>query len=70
MNFKQINDILTKQNLNMNDIGPIVQKFKHLNIHDEKQMHELIKDISKLVHKEISVEDEKKLMQMIQTTKL
>ena len=70
MNLKQINEILSSQNLNMNDIARIANKFSNLNLKDENQMHEIILEISHLVKRDINKQDEKKIIEMIHQTKL
>ncbi len=65
MDFKQISQLLNEHHLSMNDIMKLSKTFANANLNDEKELKKMIKDICQLLNKEITKEQETKMIEMV-----
>jgi len=65
MNMKQMNDVLKNNNLSINDVMKIANKFSHKDLSKENELKTVIHEISHLLGKSITVEQENKMIEMI-----
>lgn len=65
MNMKQMNEILSQNNLSMNDVMKIANRFNGKDLSNEKELRHVIQDISKMLGKSISLEKENQMIEMV-----
>ena len=70
MNFKGLNELLNEQKISIKDIMNIAHKFDQKDLNDEKELLAIIQELSKLVHKDLTDEEKKKMISMVKQTNL
>lgn len=65
MNMKQINEVLSNNNLTMNDVIKIANRFSQKDLSKEKELRNVIHEISKMLGKNITLEQENKMIEMV-----
>lgn len=66
MDFKKMNDLLSKNNISMEMIKKMAKKYESLDLSNDDNLRKTINDIAKLLGKNISLEAQN---QMIETIK-
>lgn len=65
MNMNQINELLVNNNISINDVMKIANRFNNKDLSNEKELRAIIKDLSTLVGKELDEEQENKMINMV-----
>lgn len=66
MDFKKMNELLSKNNLSMDMIKKMAKKYESLDLSNDDNLRKTINDIAKLLGKNVSLEAQN---QMIETIK-
>lgn len=65
MDFKNVFDVINKYNIDKNDVLELVEEAKTIDLSDEDNLRYVIRKGAKLAHKDLSDEDEDKIMEII-----
>lgn len=65
MDFKNVFDVINKYNIDKNDVLELVEVAKTIDLSDEDNLRYVIRKGAKLAHKDLSDEDEDKIMEII-----
>lgn len=65
MDFKNVFDVINKYNIDKNDVLELVEEAKTIDLSDEDNLRYVIRKGAKLAHKDLSYEDEDKIMEII-----
>ena len=65
MNFGKIMDLISENNINPEDVIRLVEKVKNSDLHDENNVRSIVKEASKLAHKEVDPLKEDALVKKI-----
>lgn len=65
MDFKKVFDVINKYNINRNDVLDLVEEAKTIDLSDEDNLKYIIRKGAKLAGKELSSEDEDKILEII-----
>lgn len=65
MNLNKIMNFISENNIQPEDVFLLVEKVKNMNLNDEENIRQVIKDVSKIAGKELSVTAEDKLVKDI-----
>lgn len=65
MDFKKVFDVINKYNIDRNDVLELVEEAKTIDLSDEDNLRYVIRKGAKLAHKDLSDEDEDKIMEII-----
>lgn len=67
MNLNKIMNFISENNIQPEEVFMLVDKVKNMNLNDETSIRQIIKDVSKLAGKELSLAEENKLVRDIMT---
>ena len=65
MNFKQMNEVLAQNNLSFDKIKELAKKYENLDLKNEDHLRDTINDLSTLLGKKLSVEQQNKMIETI-----
>ncbi len=65
MDFKKVFDVINKYNIDRNDVLDLVEEAKTIDLSDEDNLKYIIRKGAKLAGKELSTEDEDKILEII-----
>lgn len=65
MDFKKVFDVINKYNIDRNDVLDLVEEAKTIDLSDEDNLKYIIRKGAKLAGKELSSEDEDKILEII-----
>lgn len=65
MDFKNVFDVINKYNIDKNDVLELVEEAKTIDLSDEDNLRYVIRKGAKLARKDLSDEDEDKIMEII-----
>lgn len=65
MDFKNVFDVINKYNIDKNDVLELVEEAKTIDLSDEDNLRYVIRKGANLAHKDLSDEDEDKIMEII-----
>lgn len=65
MNFKQMNEVLAQNNLSFDKIKELAKKYENLDLKNEDHLRDTINDLSILLGKKLSVEQQNKMIDTI-----
>lgn len=65
LNIGKILNLVTENNIKVEDVIKLAQKVNTLNLKDEKNVREIINDVKKIANKDISKEKEDMLVKKI-----
>ena len=65
MNFKQMNEVLAQNNLSFDKIKELAKKYENLDLKNEDHLRDTINDLSILLGKKLSVEQQNKMIETI-----
>lgn len=65
MNLNKIMNFISENNIQPEDVFMLVDRVKNMNLNNEENIRQVIRDVSKIAGKELSVQDENKLVEDI-----
>ena len=65
MNLNKIMNFISENNIQPEDVFMLVDRVKNMNLNNEENIRQVIKDVSKIAGKELSVQAENKLVEDI-----
>lgn len=65
MNLNKIMNFISENNIQPEDVFLLVDKVKNMNLNNEENIRQVIKDVSKIAGKELSLNEENKLVKEI-----
>lgn len=65
MDFKKVFDVINKYNIDKNDVLELVEEAKTIDLSDEDNLRYVIRKGAKLAYKDLSNDDEDKIMEII-----
>lgn len=65
MDFKKIFDVINRYNIDKNEVLDLVEEAKSLDLTEEENLLNIIRKGARLANKDLSSEDEKKILSLI-----
>ena len=65
MNLNKIMNFISENNIQPEDVFMLVDRVKNMNLNNEENIRQVIRDVSKIAGKELSVQAENKLVEDI-----
>lgn len=65
MNLNKIMNFISENNIQPEDVFLLVDKVRNMNLNNEENIRQVVKDVSKIAGKELSLSDENKLVKEI-----